>query len=213
MLPTEIIALVCSISPGPVDLSQLHIEEREHIRGAVPKRQREFVAGRSLAKSALSTLGIGNFPVLPNPDRSPRWPEGIVGSITHDSDLCAVAVASTGSYRGIGIDIQEISAVREDLWPLFCSAPEVRRLERASPHQKNLLAALTFSAKESYFKAQFPIRKEWLEFLDFAVFPTADQFEIAPVNGPNSFVEAIIGHYGFDRGRVFTSVVLASVRG
>ena len=44
-----------------------------------------------------------------NADRSPIWPEGVVGCITHTRDYCAAVVARTDgphALRGIGVDIE-----------------------------------------------------------------------------------------------------------
>ncbi|NTG02968.1 4'-phosphopantetheinyl transferase family protein [Rhizobium rhizogenes] len=206
MLPADITTLECYISS--VNATELNEQELECVRGAAPKCQREFAAGRKLAREALRSFGIRDFPLLSNPDRSPKWPESILGSITHSSDHCAVAVASAKRYRGIGIDIQEIETVGPGLWRTFCTEIELRHIERSKPHERQHRAALIFSAKESYFKAQFPREQKWSDFLDFAVFPTANQFEVVPVRESSSSMETIVGRYEIEPQRVRTSVVL-----
>src|SRR5437763_335927 len=80
---------------------QLYPEERACIARAVPKRRAEFATGRVCARQALERLGVAVGPLLPHPDRSPAWPPGIVGSISHTDGYCAVAVAE--ATRALGI--------------------------------------------------------------------------------------------------------------
>src|SRR2546423_1898920 len=44
-----------------------------------PKRVREFAAGRTCARLALSAQGHAAVPLLPGPKRAPQWPAGFVG--------------------------------------------------------------------------------------------------------------------------------------
>ena len=48
---------------------QIYPEEFQFIKKSVNKRKNEFIAGRILAKQALSILGINNFPILMNKDQ------------------------------------------------------------------------------------------------------------------------------------------------
>src|SRR6267143_5303514 len=73
---------------------------------AVLKRRREFTAGRVCARAALERLGIRGFPIVAAPDRSPVWPPGIVGSLSHCGDYCGAAVARRGSIAGVGLDVE-----------------------------------------------------------------------------------------------------------
>src|SRR5258708_8108427 len=72
--------------------SLLSLEE-SLVAKAVPKRRREFTAGRNCARRALAQLGYPDFALLAGSHGQPLWPPGIAGSITHCDDYCAVAVA------------------------------------------------------------------------------------------------------------------------
>src|SRR4051812_2128234 len=61
----------------------LFSEELEVVSRAVAKRKREFALGRMCAHRALSALGVPACGLPMAADRSPVWPSGIVGSITH----------------------------------------------------------------------------------------------------------------------------------
>src|SRR5450631_1625040 len=73
--------------PGSVGL--LLPEEAAGLGRAVPERQQEFAAGRLCARRVLAELKIVDFAVIAQPDRQPRWPATVVGSITHTTGLCA----------------------------------------------------------------------------------------------------------------------------
>jgi len=84
----------------------LYPEEEVSIRNAVRKRRREFAAGRNCARRALAFLGVQDCALPMGNDREVLWPEGIVGSISHCDDLCAVAVARRDFAAGIGLDVE-----------------------------------------------------------------------------------------------------------
>src|SRR5215831_15185692 len=86
-------------SPPP-----LFPEEEASIARAVPRRQLEFALGRWCARTALARLGKSNCPLPMEANRSPRWPEGFVGSITHCDGLVAAVVAPADRIEGIGLD-------------------------------------------------------------------------------------------------------------
>ncbi|MBN1173619.1 MAG: 4'-phosphopantetheinyl transferase, partial [Micromonosporaceae bacterium] len=58
-------------------------EEAPLVARAVPRRRAEFTTGRHCARLALASLGVEPAAILAGPDRAPRWPAGIVGTITH----------------------------------------------------------------------------------------------------------------------------------
>ena len=73
--------------------AELFPEERACLAKAVEKRRAEFGTARVCARRALAQLGFPPMPLVPNKDRSPVWPQGVVGSITHTRGYCAVIVA------------------------------------------------------------------------------------------------------------------------
>src|SRR5205814_2684364 len=66
---------------------------------AVPKRRAEFFAGRLCAMLAIEELCGMAHAVPVKPDRSPSWPEGLLGSITHTDHRALAVVASKASYQ------------------------------------------------------------------------------------------------------------------
>jgi len=78
---------------GPGDVKLLMPEEARYLGRAVPKRVREFAAGRLCARRALAEFGIVDFAVEVADDRQPVWPASMVGSITHTAGFCAAVAA------------------------------------------------------------------------------------------------------------------------
>ena len=126
----------------------------------------EFAAGRICARRALQELGIENFPLLICEDRRPSWPDGIAGSITHTNGYCAAVVARKSHCGAIGLDAEVIGGVTPDLYPYICTAEEHRRLSTMDLAMGNKMAALIFSAKEAFYKCQYTLTGQFLEFQD-----------------------------------------------
>lgn len=141
-------------------------EEREHIARSVAKRRAEFAAVRRCARRALGELGYPPVPILPGEQREPRWPEGVVGSMTHCAGYCAAAVARAGEVPALGIDAEVHAPLPEGVLELIALDSERDRLGAlaaagpASVHWDRVL----FSAKESVYKAWFPLTRRWLGF-------------------------------------------------
>lgn len=212
---------------APQDVSAFP-DESVVIRHAVEKRRREFRAGRACARLALAALGIHDVPIPSGPRREPLWPPGIVGSITHCRGYVAAAVVSSDHLMALGIDAEERGAVGSDLESLLCTPVEAQRhgaCEQAS------WRTLLFSAKESVFKALYPLRHLELEFRDLEVVlePFGDpeqgargpssrmvsqgRFSVSPAPGLPSRslaadLERIEGRFLIDERHVFTAAWL-----
>jgi len=147
--------------------------EAEIVDRAVEKRRREFVAGRTLARRAIGGLGFAPVPILRR-GRAPVWPEGVVGSISHCDTHCAVAVGSVARVRSVGIDLEVIGRVSDALWKYTFVADERACLAAAPVAERDRLATLMFSAKEAFFKMQYPLTGMMLDFTDADVTALAD---------------------------------------
>ncbi|TFH87219.1 4'-phosphopantetheinyl transferase superfamily protein [Billgrantia azerbaijanica] len=130
---------------------------------ATRQRQAEFVAGRRCARAALLDLtGRPDCPAM-GPERAPLWPTQVVGSISHCRDQAIALVGPTDRYRGLGIDLEQpfSASQSEDLGPLVLARGE------SAPWNAALhpfLVSLSFSAKESLFKALFPLVQHRFDF-------------------------------------------------
>jgi 4'-phosphopantetheinyl transferase EntD len=146
----------------------LRAAEVEALGPARPRRRQEFATGRGCARRALEALGVRAVAIRRGPDREPCWPRGIVGSITHCAGYCAAAVAHTASFAAIGIDAEIHDALPAGLLPWIAGDDETRWV-RAREGDGMCWDRLLFSAKESVFKAWFPLTGGSLNFKDARV--------------------------------------------
>ena len=160
----EIAVVECD---GSEELPMLPEEER-HVVSAVPKRRREFSSGRGCARRALAQLGIpdGSFAIDRREDRTPIWPDGFIGSISHTAGHCAAVVSRNDSVLGIGIDAEDGSPLKPEIAARICRPGELARLASLGTHDPLRWAKLVFSAKESFYKAHFPKMQTGLGFQD-----------------------------------------------
>src|ERR1700704_562096 len=140
------------------------------LRHATQKRQREFLAGRWCAKQALQGLGAGSTYVAMAEDRTPIWPDGVVGSITHTGDFAAAAVAWAADIAGGGIDSEQIvdPAAARDIADI-CMVDEATLFKPAHGRSFCEFCTFVFSAKEAVFKCLFPLTRIFLEFSDVRI--------------------------------------------
>ena len=151
----------------------IHPEEAAQVSTAVPRRRAEFAAGRACARRALQRMGIGDFVLKNGPDRAPRWPNGVVGSISHagavPGGFCGAVVGRSRDFLTLGLDAELSDAVGPELWPRVTTATERAWLHRFPEADRPTLAAVLFSAKECFYKAQYPLSGQFLEFADVEV--------------------------------------------
>ncbi len=221
----QVSALVESLFPlgaaaadvcGPVDARLLHPEEAAAVAGSVPKRVADFAAGRLCARLVLERFGIAGFPLRANGDRTPRWPDGIVGSITHTVGYCGAVAASRERFAALGLDAEVRSSVTPDLWPQILTPAELGRLHSHASAERPELATIVFSAKEAFYKAQFAVTGAWLDFADVEVCLLPDGPRqgglsvsiVAPV-AFRSLPERASGRYRTDGNVVLAGIAIA----
>lgn len=198
---------VLEIAPGldvliaPIaDCDQmLFPEEQAAIARAVEKRKREFAAGRNLAREALTRLGHAAG-AIPRIERMPVWPLGTVGSISHSDELVAVCVAQAVRYAGVGVDIERVGRVSDDIEARILTSAElgVDSVEDAR--------TLRFACKEAIYKAVNPIIGEYFGFqvvrIDLEPSGAAGAFTAEPVEEGSfsAYVRAGTGRYRLVEG-------------
>jgi 4'-phosphopantetheinyl transferase EntD len=139
--------------------------EEALVANAVETRRREFITARRCARDALAKLGYAPAPIGAGPKREPLWPAGVVGSITHTTGFRAAAVAPHSVLASIGIDTERNDQLPDGVEESITVAGEpemLASLSRTFPalHWDRLL----FSAKESVYKAWYPLTGRWLGF-------------------------------------------------
>jgi 4'-phosphopantetheinyl transferase EntD len=153
----------------PGDPALLLPAEAQFLGRAVLTRAQEFAAGRLCARRLFAEFNITECPLTVAADRQPLWPQALVGSITHTSGFCAAVVAKKAHIAALGIDCEAIERVKQDLWPHIFRTSESLWLRSLPEAQRAAAATLIFSAKEAFYKCQYPLVGERLGFHDASV--------------------------------------------
>src|SRR5262245_34936623 len=155
-----------------------YLSEAVSVRRAVPKRRRDFAAGRAAARSALAALGVASVAVPVGVGGAPQWPMGIVGSIAHCPGCCVAAVAFASACASLGLDVERAVPLPSELVPMVCTPAERVGLTQVPTVAGCDAAKLVFSAKESVYKALYPLTGAFLEFDDVCLLidPSAGRF-------------------------------------
>jgi 4'-phosphopantetheinyl transferase EntD len=143
----------------------LYPEEEACVARAVGRRRAEFTTGRHCARVALTRLGLEPAPIAKGERGAPRWPDGVVGSITHCRGYRAAAVARTADLVTIGIDAEPNEPLPDGVFgPISLPGERARVAALAVSVPGVCWDRLLFSAKESVYKAWFPLTRAWLDF-------------------------------------------------
>jgi 4'-phosphopantetheinyl transferase EntD len=193
----------------------LYTGEEAVIANAVDKRRREFATGRACARAALARLGVPSAPILQGLRGSPQWPAGVVGSITHCAGYRASAVGLIGEVITIGLDAEPHDALPDGVLEAVSSPGERTRLAAlAAARPEMSWDRMLFCAKESVYKAWFPLTGRWLGFEDAEVdiCPAGRTFTARLlVDGPvvnGSVLTAFSGRWQVSDGLITTAIVI-----
>lgn len=148
------------------DFAHSAIDMPASIQRSVAKRQTEFLAGRLCARAALLQLdGTCAAPGL-GEDRAPVWPAHISGAITHSNGRAAAVVALKRDWRALGMDLENLLSPEraQRLATQILTPDERQRMAAGRAEDLALLVTLTFSVKESLFKALFPLVQQRFYF-------------------------------------------------
>jgi 4'-phosphopantetheinyl transferase EntD len=160
ILPSTVVAVE---SFADVAGAVLFPAEEAVVAGALAKRRNEFAAVRHCARTALRQLGHPGVPILPGERGAPRWPAGIVGSMTHCSGYRAAALAHARDVVTIGIDAEPHAGSAAGVVRTIALPAELRMLTRLSATEPRVCwDRVLFCAKESVYKAWFPLTRRWL---------------------------------------------------
>lgn len=149
---------------GPGDPEQLFPAERARHQGWAAKRVSEFSAGRQCAHAAMAQLGVAPAALASLEDRRPDWPRDIVGSISHCRGFSVAVVAPAERLLALGIDVERARAVEPHLWPRILTDAERAHVDAQTPDSRAQWATLVFSAKEAFYKCQYAVRRQWVDF-------------------------------------------------
>ena len=155
---------------GDLPDAELYPGEAAVIAHAVEGRRREFASGRACARTALAQLGVPGAAILPGARGAPQWPAGVVGSITHCAGYRACALAFGRDVVAIGVDAEPNRSLREGVLRAVADEAEEARVRALRAEIPAVCwDRLLFSAKESVYKAWFPLTGRRLRFRDALV--------------------------------------------
>jgi 4'-phosphopantetheinyl transferase EntD len=221
LLPPGVTVAVTGVDGG--DEHELLAGEADAARSMVPRRRREFAAGRACARKALASLGLPAVALPVAPDRSATWPPGVCGSITHAGAWAAAAAARQELLAGIGIDLEDCAPLEADLVARLCRPEELVNAPPGLP--AGIWPRMVFSAKESVYKCVRARVGRFIDFDEVGVGATADRtsgsgdptgrLSFAPA-GPATdlaIVGRLAGRYAVAGGLIVTAAWLAPARG
>lgn len=189
-------------------------EEWQYVKSANSKRQQEFSCGRNYAHRLLDQMGFADFVIGRDDKGCPLWPDGVVGSISHTSDFCAALLAKSTVFPSVGVDLELSGRLKATLWPRLFTSAEIRQLEQISDAARQKRhAAIIFSAKEAFYKCDYPLNHCSYEFTDAEVSldETYRQLRLF-VSRDGSRVE-YGGYYAIGMTHVMTAVLQAGEAG
>jgi len=200
----------------PGEPSLLFAEEARHLGAASVKRAREFAAGRLCARRALAENGSIERPLEVENDHQPSWPPEFTGSITHADGFCGAVVAKRRHVRSLGLDAEVVGDVSPEIWPEILTPIEALWIGTLPFAEQLYAAASIFSAKEAFFKCQFAITGEWLDFQAVAVSfsdreSSVRMFSIRPLikmSLLDQYSMPLEGRFAFNGNLVLTGIAL-----
>ena len=136
------------------------------IQRSAVKRKAEFLAGRLAALYHIQhCFDACDGYVAIGQDRSPVWPKGIIGSLSHTRHEAVCLLGRQSDIALLGVDIEDrmSSQTIDDIKNMVVSGRE-EQLCSASFFALNDVIAIVFSAKESLFKSLYP---KVLAYFDF----------------------------------------------
>lgn len=161
--------------------------EAPAIARATPARQAEFAAGRAAARAAMRAVGMVPYAIPMGSDRAPVWPVGVVGSISHSTGLCIAVAARARALSGLGIDIEPLDPLPEELWPDVLTPADRDWLMTQDAGLRGGYARMIFSAKEATYKALYPRARRIVGF---------DAMDILPDLGAGRFLARLNTGFG-----------------
>ncbi|MDD7939760.1 4'-phosphopantetheinyl transferase superfamily protein [Actinomycetospora lutea] len=192
----------------------LAAEEEPAVARAVASRRAEFTTARGCARDALVRLGAPAAAIPVGERRAPVWPDGVVGAITHCAGFRGAAVAWRDAVRAVGLDAEPHVALPDGVLEAVSDAGEravLASLAAASPEVR--WDKLLFSAKESVYKAWFPLTGRWLGFEEAELVPAPDGTFRAALRVPGPVVDGaevtgFDGRWMVRDGLVITAIAL-----
>ena len=191
-------------------------EELAVVAASSPGRRAEYVTVRHCARRALSDLGYPPAAILDDAKGAPVWPAGVIGSLTHCRGYRAAAVARQADLAVLGLDAEPAAALPAGVLRRISTDREFQSMADLTSAETSLpWDRLLFSAKESVYKAWYPLVRLGLGFheVEIALHPNG-RGELVFLRPVPSAVGRLDWQLGWDvADAVITTVVWAVVQG
>lgn len=154
--------------------------EADHLKEFLnEQRKQEFLLGRLAANFAIQKTLKTNKIFIINQDasRAPIWPSDLIGSISHSDSLIIAVACKKDAYLSVGIDIEKKGRTRPEVGRFILTDLDIKSVDGISESD---LLTLIFSAKESLYKALYPLVNKYFGFKAAALTKIMDNnfFEI-----------------------------------
>jgi 4'-phosphopantetheinyl transferase EntD len=148
-------------------------DEMPAFSASVIKVRRASGAARIVARELLSRFGQAPRAIPKSMAGVPLWPDGIVGSLTHDAEIAVAAMARRHQFLSVGVDVEPAEPLAMDLLGIVATPKE-----RLTIQDDPLRARLLFSVKEAVYKAVYPLDRTFLDHHDVEVSLSAGTAEV-----------------------------------
>ncbi len=133
-----------------------------------------------------------------------------MGSISHSSECCIAVVALKSQWTSVGVDIEVDERAEPALWPSICTAAELKAVSQLAPALTTSWVTRIFSAKEAYFKWQYPSTQEMLDFQDVEIQLHPDTLTFTASRTTRRLAvgqqDPVLGHQLLSQGHIFSCV-------
>ncbi|MDW6023717.1 4'-phosphopantetheinyl transferase superfamily protein [Mesorhizobium sp. BAC0120] len=148
----------------PGDEDALLPEEAPAFDRSIVAVRRASGAARLVARNLLRCLGYPEWPIKRTSAGAPIWPEGIRGSLAHDSDYAVAAICREQHFRALGIDVEPAELLPRELAELVATPREREHLDA-----DGFRGRMLFVAKEAVYKAVYPLDRIFLDHHDIEI--------------------------------------------
>lgn len=174
LFPAGVVTIL-SLAPDPAAV--LGPGESACAERFVASRLAEFRHGRTCARQALARLGTAAADIPVGRHREPIWPAGVVGSISHEGEIAAAAVAWESEFLSLGLDLAGACELEADLIAKICRPEETERISNTTDGA-GYAAKLLFAIKEAAYKALWPAVRQVLDFQDLEIRLEGSRFAV-----------------------------------
>jgi len=170
-LEASLLSAMISMAPAGIHLGcriiraddekRLLPEERSAVTTRDRDARRASGAARHLARGLLENLGHKGIAIGRERSGRPLWPAGVVGSLAHDGAVAVAAVASNRAIASLGIDVELVAPLPDDISPLVITLSD-----NPGTIGAGVAGRLIFAAKEAVFKAAYALDGALLDYDD-----------------------------------------------